>query len=165
MRNICFFLAPECEIIPDWFSASAYLMYTAEQMRGTGYTHYNHAWSGNAQIQLMHWGFSLTAQYQRSQRDIWGEEISWGEDITLVDLSYNWKSWQFSAGILMPFGRYDQGSKSLNKWNRNEQHMRLNMRMPYVTIAYNFQWGRQKRRAQKIVDIDASADRSKAGGR
>ena len=43
--------------------------------------------------------------------------------------------------------------------------MRLNMRMPYVTIAYNFQWGRQKRRAQKIVDIDASADRSKAGGR
>lgn len=165
LRNICFFLAPECEIIPDWFSASAYLMYTAEQMRGTGYTHYNHAWSGNAQIQLMHWGFSLTAQYQHSQRDIWGEEISWGEDITLVDLSYNWKSWQFSAGILMPFGRYDQGSKSLNRWNRNEQHMRLNMRMPYVTIAYNFQWGRQKHEAQKIVDIDANADRSKAGGR
>lgn len=113
----------------------------------------------------MHWGVTLTAQYQRSQRDLWGETISWGEDATVIDISYNRKGWQFGAGILMPFGRYDQGSKSLNRWNRNEQHMRLNMRMPYVTIAYNFQWGRQKRRAQKIVDIDASADRSKAGGR
>lgn len=165
LQNICFFLAPEIEIIPDWFSASAYLMFTTERMRGSGYTHYNHAWSGNALIQLMHWGVTLTAQYQRSQRDLWGETISWGEDATVIDISYNRKGWQFGAGILMPFGKYDQGSKSLNKWNRNEQHMRLNMRMPYVTIAYNFQWGRQKRGAQKIVDIDASADRSKAGGR
>lgn len=111
-------------------------MFTTERMRGSGYTHYNHAWSGNAMIQLMHWGVTLTAQYQHSQRDLWGETISWGEDATVIDISYNRKGWQFGAGILMPFGRYDQGSKSLNKWNRNEQHMRLNMRMPYVTIAY-----------------------------
>lgn len=65
----------------------------------------------------------------------------------------------------MPFGKYDRGSKSLSRWNYNEQHMHLDLRMPYITVAYNLQWGRQKHRAQKLVDVDANADRSTAGGR
>lgn len=109
--------------------------------------------------------FALGGQYVRAQRDLWGEKISWGEDISIIDLSYNWKSWEFSAGVIMPFGKYDQGSKSLSKWNRNEQHMHLDMRMPYISISYNVQWGRQKRGAQKLVDVNADADRSTAGGR
>ena len=73
---------------------------------------------------------------------------------------------QFSSGIIMPFGKYDRGSsKSLSRWNRNDQHMRLDLRMPYITVAYNLQWGRQKRGAQKLVDVNANADRSTAGGR
>ena len=145
--------------------ASGYLQYRAERMRGTGYTQRSNAWSGNAQIQLMHRGFVLSLQYMRAQRDLWGEKISWGEDLNIIDLSYNRKSWQFGAGIIMPFGKYDQGSKSLNKWNSNEQHMRLNMRMPYISISYNLQWGRQKSGAHKLIDVDANADRSTAGGR
>ena len=65
----------------------------------------------------------------------------------------------------MPFGKYDQGSKSLSKWNQNEQHMRLNMRMPYISVSYNLQWGRQKRGAQKLVNSAANAAASTAGGR
>lgn len=113
----------------------------------------------------MHYGFELSAQYVRSQRDLWGEKISWGEDLNIIDLSYNWKSWQFGAGIIMPFGKYDQGSKSISKWNRNEQHMRLNMRMPYISVSYNLQWGRQKRGARKLIEVNADTDRSTAGGR
>lgn len=71
----------------------------------------------------------------------------------------------FSAGIIMPFGKYDQGSMSLSKWNSNEQHMRIDMRIPYLSISYNLQWGRQKRGAQKIIDANANTDRSTAGGR
>ncbi len=165
LQNLSFFIAPQVEIIPDWLMASGYLQYRMERMRGTGYTLRNSAWSGNASIMFMHWGFVLSGQYVRAQRDLWGEKISWGEDINIIDLSYNWKSWQFGAGIIMPFGKYDQGSKSLSKWNRNEQHMRLNMRMPYISISYNFQWGRQKRGANKIIDVEANTDRSTAGGR
>ena len=65
----------------------------------------------------------------------------------------------------MPFGKYDQGSKMMSKWNTNEQHMRLNMRMPYITVSYNVQWGRQKRGAHKLVEVNADADRSTTGGR
>lgn len=165
LQNISFFLAPQIEIIPDWLMASGYVQYRMERMRGTGYTHRNNGWSGNAEIQLMHWGFALTGQYIRSERDLWGEKISWGESLNVIDLSYNWKSWRFSAGIIMPFGKYDQGSKSISKWNSNEQHMRLDMRMPYLAINYNLQWGRQKRGAQKLVDVNADADHSTAGGR
>ena len=165
LENLSFFLAPQIEIIHDWLMASGYLQYRMERMRGTGYTHHSNAWSGNASIELTHWGFTLSGQYIRAQRDLWGEKISWGEDLNIIDLSYNWKSWQFSAGVIMPFGKYDQGSRSISKWNRNVQHMRLDMRAPYLSLSYNLQWGRQKRGAQKLVDVDASTDRSTAGGR
>lgn len=165
LKNISFFFAPDIEIIPDWLSASGYLQFRMERMRGTGYTHRNNAWSGNIQAQVSHWGFMLTAQYVKAQRDLWGENISWGEDLNIIELTYNYKAWQFGAGIIMPFGKYDQGSKSLNKWNTNEKHMRMDARLPYIAISYNLQWGHQKRSAQKIVDIDANADHSTAGGR
>lgn len=165
LQNLSFFIAPQIEIIPDWLTASGYLQYRMERMRGTGYDLRHNGWSGNASVQLSHWGFVLSAQYVRSQRDLWGEKISWGEDINVIDLSYNWKSWQFSAGMIMPFGKYDQGSRSLSHWNRNEQHMRLDMRMPYISVSYNLQWGRQKRGVRKLVNADAKTDASTAGGR
>ena len=74
-------LAPQIEIIPGWLTASGYLQYRMERMRGTGYDIHNSAWSGNAQLRLMHWGFVLSGQYVRSQRSLWGEKISWGEDL------------------------------------------------------------------------------------
>lgn len=165
LKNLSFFLAPQIEIIPEWLTVSGYVQYRMERMKGTGYAINHNGWSGNASLLLTHWGFVLSAEYCYAQRDLWGEKISWGEDMNIIDLSYNWKSWQFGAGVIMPFGKYDQGSKSLSKWNRNEQHMRIDLRMPYISVSYNLQWGRQKRGAQKLTEVDANADRSSAGGR
>lgn len=165
LQNLSFFLAPQIEVIPRWLNVSGYLQYRTERMRGTDYEHHNNAWSGNASLQLTHWGFVLSGQYIRAQRDLWGEKISWGEDINIIDLSYNMKGWQFSAGVIMPFGKYDRGHKALSKWNSNEQHDRIDMRMPYIQISYNLQWGRQKRSADKLINADANVDTSKAGGR
>lgn len=165
LQNLAFTLAPQIEVVPDWLVVAGQIQYRVERMRGFGYKLYNHDWSGEVAAQLMHWGFTLSVSYQRSQRDLWGEKISWGEDINIIDLSYNWKSWQFGAGVIMPFGKYDQGSKSLSQWNRNEQHMRLNMRMPYITVSYNLQWGRQKRGVNKLINSDSSVESSRAAGR
>jgi len=165
LKNLSFFIAPQIEIIPKWLMLSGYLQYRMERMSGTGYKLHNYNWSGNANLRLMHWGFVLSAQYMRAQHDLWGETISWGENISVIDLSYNWKDWQFGVGMIMPFGKYDQGSKMLSKWNTNEQHMRLDMRMPYISISYNLQWGHQKRSAYKRIKADADVDTSTAGGR
>lgn len=165
LQNLSLFISPQIDILPGWISASGFLQYRAERMRGTGYRLYNRAWSGNVNLQIAHWGFVLSGEYVRAQHDLWGEKISWGENLSIIDLTYNWKEWQFGAGMIMPFGKYDQGSRMLSKWNTNEQHMRLDMRMPYIQISYNLQWGRQKRGAQKMVNADANVDTSTAGGR
>ena len=165
LQNISFWFAPQIEAIPSWLVISGTLQYRAERMKGNTYKLYNHCWSGDVSAMVTHWGFTLGFQYVRAQRDLWGEKISWGEDISVIDLSYNWKNWEFSGGMILPFGKYDQGSRSLSKWNTNEMHTRLDMRMPYISISYNLQWGRQKRGAQKLVEVDANADRSSAGGR
>lgn len=165
LQNLSFFLYPQVEILPDWITLSGGVQYRMERMRGTGYNLHNNNWSGNVNLQVTHWGFVLSGQYVRAQHDLWGEKISWGENISVIDFSYNRKNWQFSAGMIMPFGKYDQGSESLSKWNRNEQHMRLDMRMPYVSISYNVQWGRQKRGVEKLINADAQTDASTAGGR
>lgn len=165
LQNLSFFLSPQIEIIPDWCMASGYLQYRAERMIGTGYKLYNHNWSGNVSLMFSHWGFQLIGQYECAQHDLWGEKISWGENLSIVQLSYIRKNWQFGAGVIMPFGKYDQGSKMLSKWNTNEQHTRLDMKMPYVSVSYNLQWGRQKRGAQKIINADAVTDKSTPAAR
>ena len=165
LQNLSFFLAPRVEIIKDWLMLSAYIQYRMEHMRGTGYNLRHNAWSGQGMIALQHWGFVLSAQYRYSQRDLWGEKISWDEDFNIIELSYNWKKWQFAVGCIMPFGKFDKGSKSLSKWYKNEQHTRMDMRMPYIQISYNLQWGRQKRGVQKLINSDANVDKSTTGGR
>lgn len=165
LQNLSFFIAPQIDIVPRWLALSGYLQFRMERMRGTGYELTNNDWSGNVNLRVMHWGFVLSCQYMRAQHDLWGEKISWGENMSIIDLAYNWKHWQFGVGMIMPFGKYDQGSKMLSKWNTNEQHMRLDMRMPYVSISYNLQWGRQKRGVRKLVNAGAKTDASTAGGR
>ena len=165
LQNLTFFLSPQVEIIPHWLMASGHIQYCVERMRGSYYKLYDHNWSGNVIVVLSHWGFELVGQYVRAQHNLWGEKISWGENLSIIQLAYNWKNWQFGAGVIMPFGKYDQGSKMLSKWNTNEQHQRLDMRMPYISVSYNLQWGRQKRRANKIINADANTDKSTAGGR
>lgn len=111
LQNIAFILSPQIDIIKGWLMASGSISYRAERMRGTGYKLYNHNWSGNAQLMLMHWGFMLTCQYNKSERTLFGERISWTEDLSIIDLSYNWNKWRFGVGMIMPFGKYDQGAK------------------------------------------------------
>ncbi len=165
LRNLSFFFSPQIRIIPDWLTASMYIRYRMERMRGADYKLHNYNWSGDLNLMLSHWGFNLTFQSQLSPRSLWGERISWGENFTALDLTYNRGRWQFGAGVIMPFGRYDQGSEMLSRWNTNEKHMRVDIRMPYIRVGYNIQWGRQKRAAQKIISADASVDTSKAAGR
>lgn len=165
LKNIVFNFSPQVEIIPEWLTVAGSVEYRAERMKGSGYTLYNHNWSGNAQLMLAHWGFVLSAQYSKSPRTLFGERISWNEDVSIINLSYNWHKWQFGVGMLMPFGKYDQGSKQLNRYNSNVKHMRVDLRIPYISVSYNLQWGCQKNGARKLIDVDANADQSTAGGR
>jgi len=165
-QNLTLYLSPQIEVIRNWLSVSGTIRYRAERMKGTGYTHYNHNWSGEIEAQLQHWGFMLNIQYQKASKNLFGEKISYGESVSVVSLDYGWKKFRFSLGVLCPFTKYDQGSMSLNKYNKNESHTRTDiMPMPFVRINYNIQWGRQKRSANKLVNAENGIEKSSAGGR
>lgn len=166
LQNLTFTLSPQVEIIPDWLMASGTLEYKIERMSGNGYRLYNHNWCGMVDAMVQHWGFQLMARYAKAPTSLWGEVLTWGESFSLVSLAYNWRGWQFTAGAYCPFTKYDQGSRSLNRYNTNEKHTRLDIApMPFVSISYNVQWGRQKRGANKLVNAGGSVDRSTAGSR
>lgn len=165
LKNLGFFLSPQIEIVPDWLTISGYIEWRTERMKGNGYRLTNSDWYGYGSLQVSHWGFTLSAQYMRAQRNLWGENISWGEDMNLIDLRYNYKQWGFSAGCVFPFGKYARGSINLSKWNTSESHTHTDFRMPYISINYNLQWGRQKRKANKLINVGGDADQSTAGGR
>ena len=161
-QSLSFNLSPQIQVIKDWFMISGTIEYLNERTQGTGYKLYNHNWNGNINAILNHWNFKLMVQYGKARRSLWGEKISWGEDFSNISLMYNWKEWQFGAVMFMPFGEYDQGSKMLSKWNTNEEHLRLDFKMVGLMINYNIQWGKQKRGVNKLIDADASVDKSTA---
>ena len=97
----------------------------AERMKGNTYKLYNHCWSGDVSAMVTHWGFTLDSNMSERSVIFGVKRFLRGEDISVIDLSYNWKNWEFSGGMILPFGKYDQGSRSLSKWNTNEMHTRL----------------------------------------
>lgn len=164
-QSLSFSLSPQITVLPGKLIVSGTLEYRMQRSRGSGYRLSNHGWSGDITAQAIHKGFVLMVIYRKSAEDLTGEQISWPESLSVAMLSYNWRRWAFSAGMIMPFGRYDAGSRMLSKWNTNETHNRLDMRIPFIKLNYNFQWGRQKRGANKIIDADSGVDRSSAAGR
>lgn len=166
LKSLSFTLAPQIELVPDWVSLEGTVHYRTEQSKGNGYEHTNHHWSGDVTMTLTHWDFALIAQYEKAPKRLSGEQYIWGETISVLMLNYDWQKWSFGAGLLCPFNKYDVGNQSLNRYNSNAMHMRLDMAsMPFVKISYNLQWGYQKRGVNKMVDANARVETSSAGGR
>ncbi len=166
LKSISFTLAPQIDIVPNWLSFTGNISYRVEQSKGIGYKHTNNNISWYAEATAYHWGFSLLAQYEKAPKQLSGETYLWGETLSVLLLSYNWKDWEFGVGMLCPFNKYDTGSQSLNRYNSNTSHMRLEMAaMPLLRLTYNVQWGHQKRSVNKMVNTNTHVETSSAGGR
>jgi hypothetical protein len=113
LKSLTFTLSPQIDLIPNWVSISGSLSYRVEQTKGIGYRHNNHNMNGDITATATHWGFSLLAQYIKSPKTLFGEEYDWGETVSTLVLSYDWKAWSFGLGMLCPFNKYDVGNQSL----------------------------------------------------
>ncbi len=166
LKSLSFTLAPQIDVIPDWLSLSGSLHYRMEQSKGIDYKHTNNHLSGDVSLIATHWGFTFLVQYEKAPKTLFGETYSWGETISAIMLSYNWKKWEFGGGAICPFTKYDTGSQSVNRYNSHSTNLRLNLSpLPFIKVAYNLQWGHQKQGVYKVVDADAHVDTSSAGGR
>lgn len=166
LKYVAFTIAPQIDVIPEWVMLTGSLHYRIEQSKGNGYRHTNRHLSGDIGLTAYHYGFSLVAQYEKAPQKLNGETYEWGETVSLLLLNYDWKKWSFGIGMICPFNKYDNGHQSLNRYNSNTTHLRLDMAaMPIAKVSFNLQWGRQKRGVNKIVNSDSHVDTSSAGGR
>lgn len=160
-------VAPRIIIIPKWLTISGSLRFHRDYTRGIGYRHCVSSIEGSGQLQVSHYGFTLTAQYQKGNKSLWGETMTEGETVNMVALAYRWKGFSFDAGMLMPVGRYRQGSETLNRYAEIKRTMRTKSveQMPFISVSYNFNWGRKSRQTSKLIDSDAGVQQSSSAGK
>ena len=161
------YFSPQLTLIPSWLIAEGTIRYTYSRSAGTDYRHTHAAWNGDINLMLTHWGFTLTGMYSVNDISLYGEKISRGETFSLIMLSYRWQNFNFNAGMMMPFGRYSQGSESLNRYNYNHYTMRTRSIecTPLLKVSYNFNWGHQKRGVDKLINSDSSVQQSTPAAR
>lgn len=160
-------LAPRVTVIPKWMTISGLLRFHRDYTRGLGYRHCMGSIDGSAQLQITHYGFTLTAQYQKGSKSLWGETITEGETVNVIGLSYRWKGFSFDAGMLMPVGRYRQGTETLNRYAEVKRTLRTKSveQVPFISVSYNFDWGRKTRQTSKLIDSDAGVQQTSTAGK
>jgi hypothetical protein len=165
-KGIVLYVSPSIEVIPGWLNVEGTLTYANEFTKGTGYSLHHNDWSGYVMGSLTYKYYGLVLQYQKAQRQLYGEALSWGETMSIVGLTYNKGNLSCLVGVICPFTKYDQGSMLMDRYNTNTKHTRLDMApMPFIQLHYNLRWGHQKRGASRLVESGANVDKSSAGGR
>lgn len=161
-------LNPQIEVVPNWFMLSGSAMLSRDYFNTPLYRHSTKVLlNGDVTASLFHWGFGLMAQYQRGGTILGDEVAKRGETTTIIALQYTWRNFSFGAGMLMPFGKYSQEEKNLNKYISSHTIVRTDFleRTAFIQIGYNLSWGRQRRGVEKLTSSDASAQSSSAAGR
>lgn len=160
-------LAPRVTIVSGWVTLSGTLRFHRDYTRGIGYRHCLSSIDGSGQLQVTHYGMTLTAQYHKGSKSLWGEALSEGETVSIVGLGYRWKGFSFDAGIMIPFGRYSQGTETLSRYADVKRTMRTKAveQMPFISVSYNVDWGRKSRQTSKLIDSDAGVQQSTSAGK
>lgn len=161
-------LSPQIEIVPSAVTLAGTIRYIHSESEGRGYRHTINDWSGNVSLSGTYRNFSLIASFERNPAVLSGEVITVGEKTSDITVNYRLKGLQMAVGMFMPFNRYSMSSKSLNRYNQNQNILRSNHfdKMPFVRVAYNFNWGHQRKTAKKLITSDDdNVDQSKAAGR
>lgn len=154
-------------IVPNWASFSGNLDFIKSKSKGEGYKHSNNSWSGNFDLILSHWNFMLIYSQVFAPEALVGELLSCGESYNTLMLMYNYKNWQFAAGIFAPFGKYHQEVSLLNKYYNYNYTIRSNFieKMALAKVTYSVNWGKSKRGVNKKINASAEAMQSKAASR
>lgn len=154
--------------LSEWISMTADINYYHYRSRGKGFSHILDSWEQNFNLQVFHWNWSLELQFNNPPSTLWGEEVSRGEFINIISLSYQWRQWNFTAGMFMPFARYSQSEKVISKLvdQKTVMRTRLLQHMPFITVNCTLNWGHQKNTGnRKLNDNSDSGKGAQAASR
>ena len=143
------------EAIPEWLTISGNIGWGRQISKGHRYEHTHDGMIGNWDVMLTHWNFSLNYFGSINEKWLWGETITSSENFQIVVLSYKWRDWNFGIGICNPFmNNYKVPEENLNRYGGHyrEGHLDMAESMPFVSLAYNIEWGRKNKNIEKRLN-------------
>lgn len=157
-------VSSDFNIIPEWLMASGTLCFEHQRTHGLGYKHHINTVSYDFTLMANHWNWGVMLQVEEGGKSLWGETVEKAEFRTTAAVTYDWRDFQFVAGMMMPFGKYNQGTEVLNRYNTHSQTLKSHFvtHMPFIRISYNLTWGKQKRGASRLIDDGSAVQESKA---
>ena len=160
-------ISPRIVVIPQWLTVSGSLMFHHDYSRGYNYKHSLNSMSGNAQIQLTHWGTTLTAMYQKGNKSLWGETIEEGETMSMIQLGYRWRGFGFNTGMFVPIGRYSRGTHIINRNVDIQRILRTKAveQLAFVSVSYNVDWGRKSKNISRLINSEVDVRQSQSASK
>jgi hypothetical protein len=129
--------------------------------RGQDYSHQytNPYYQIRLMAQYKQWG--LMFQLRNRQTQMWGETITYGENIQLLAFKFSQKQYSIEAGIYYPFSStYKIGSERINSLASSESwlYTKENTKLLLLRFTYNLDYGRKYKAAKKKLNNSDSDD-------
>ena len=131
--------------------------------RGNTYSHKYSNWWLDASVSASWKNFNFMYQVMTNQNWFSGETLKGGENAQIIMLNYKWKDLQIGAGMFNPFTNdYKTQQENWNhktqqeNWNRYASSRKTNYiqesaQMAFLTLSYNFSFGRHYKSANKKI--------------
>ena len=121
---------------------------------GNTYKHRYSNWWMDASISANWKNFSFIYQIMTNQNRLVGETVSGDENAQILMLNYKWKDLRIGAGVFNPFTNdYKTISENWNQYasSRKSNHLQESSHMAFITLSYNFSFGRHYKSGSKKV--------------
>ena len=121
---------------------------------GNTYKHRYSNWWMDASVSANWKNFSFMYQIMTNQNRLVGETVSGGENAQVLMLNYKWKDLRVGAGVINPFTNdYKTISENWNQYasSRKSNHLQESAHMAFITLSYNFSFGRHYKSGSKKV--------------
>lgn len=165
-HSIYFRVSPTLTIVPDWVTLSGSVQFQRQFSRGNGFRRALSDWSGDANLEITHYGFTLGFECEIPRKNLSGETIMQGEYYNMISLTYTYRNWNFTAAMFIPFGHYKQVNTLDSKYIMQHSVYRSHIeRAPLISISYSTSWGRKGKSAQRLIENDIESSGNKAVSR
>ena len=121
---------------------------------GNTYKHRYSNWWMDASLSANWKNFSFMYQIMTNQNRLVGETVSGDENAQVLMLNYKWKDLRVGAGVINPFTNdYKTISENWNQYasSRKSNHLQESAHMAFITLSYNFSFGRHYKSGSKKV--------------
>lgn len=122
---------------------------------GKEYRHTYTNWYYRAELMGQYKQFMAMFSMYNRRNNFWGESMSSGENLHMLMVRYNYRDISVGAGMINPFtNNYKRINENWNKYvsSYKENYINESSRVFFLTLAWNFQFGRKYQSGGKKIN-------------